>query len=228
MQSSRRIIWLAGLLACYALAGLVILGISHRRAVRALQFHALLESAQPNWQEQLLQAQLLHSVSVRGLKAPDAERRLAELQEEQAHRLHQLTRQAVGLASERLSQGIEKLDTHDRQFRDALDNYIESREDQLSHHNAAFVQLTTQLAALLEGLSPAIQAPAKRQAWLFWLWLLPLAAGTAGAAWWLFSRQQRQLQTLQNYLDLPISQLLEPPEKHSGRRFAGADGSASP
>ena len=129
MQQNHRIIWIIGLLALYALLGIGILGINHRRTIRAMQFHSLLEEAQPNWQEQLLQAQLLHSALIRGLKATEAEHRLAELQEAQAHRLHQLTRLTVEFSSELLSQGIEQLDSFDRQFRDALTEYIESRED---------------------------------------------------------------------------------------------------
>ncbi|MBR4125494.1 MAG: response regulator [Victivallales bacterium] len=221
MQLSRRVIWFIGLLAIYALSGIVILGINHHRATRALQLHALLEVCQTNWQEQFLQSQLLHNSQVRGLKAPDAERRFAGLQEEQAHRLHQLTRLTVGLSSDRISQGIEQLDGYDRQFRDALNDYIEAREDQLPSHNAKLVQLTNQLSELLEDLASAVRAPASRLPWIFWLWLLPILAAAAGGAWWLLNRQQRQLQTLQNYLDLPITQLLEPPKKHNGhRRFA--------
>ena len=224
MQQNHRLIWIIGLLAIYALCGIVILGIGQHRTTRAVQFHTLLEETQPNWQEQLLQAQMLHSALIRGLKAPDAEQRLAELQKTQAHRLHQLTRLTVGLASDRLSQGIEHLDAYDRQFRDALTNYIESREDQLSIHNAELVQLTVQQSQLLEELAPATGASSARHPWIFWLWLIPLLTGGAIAAWHLLARQQRQIQTLQNYLDLPITQLLEPPENlHGNRRFADQD-----
>ncbi|MBO4620299.1 MAG: response regulator [Victivallales bacterium] len=221
MQQNHRIIWIIGLLALYALLGIGLMGINQRRTIHAMQFHSLLEEAQPNWQEQLLQAQLLHSALMRGLKATEAEHRLAELQETQAHRLHQLTRLTVGFSSELLSQGIEQLDSFDRQFREALTEYIESREDQLPIHNAELVQLTAKLSQLLDALAPATYAFPTRQPWVFWLWLTPLLIGVAFGAWQLFTRQQRQLQTLQNYLDLPITQLLEPSEKlHGNRRFA--------
>ena len=221
MQAKRQILWLGGLLAAYAAAGLVVLCVVHRRASRSLELHALLESAQPNWQAQLLQAQLVHSAQVRGLKAAEAERSLAELQEEQAHRLHQLTRLSVGLSSDRLSHSIEQLDAHDRQFRDALNDYIDAREDQLAAHNATLAQLTAQRAELLDALAPDAQAPTRHLPWLFWLWLLPLLGGSAAGAWWLLAREQRQLQTLQNYLELPTSQLLAPPETPGRHRFGG-------
>ena len=221
MQSNRRFLVLSGVLSCYALIGLIILGGNHLRINRAMQIQASLAELGPNWHEQLLQAQLLHSAQARGFRAPDLEKRLAVLQEEQAHRLHLLTRLTVGFASQEFTRVIEHFDNHDRQFRDTLKDFVDSREDQVNSWTTKLLQLNGQLPQLFADAEACVRLPAARQPWLFWLWLLPIAGGCAWYAWRVWDRERLQLQTLQNYLRIPTNQLLEPQQDISKVKFSG-------
>ena len=176
---------------------------------------SLLEEMQVNWQKQLLEGHLQHHAQVRGYRTQGEP--LRQLQDEQAHRFHEL-RLAAGLDNDRLNQAIERLDSQNRQFVEKLDDYIEGREDQVPARLRDLLDLTEQTPEILSDISGAVGGALRWQPWLFWAWILPLLAGILLGGWWLHAQQQRQLQTVQNYLDLPSGQLLQPLAEHDSQR----------
>ena len=212
-----RIFWIGCAWVGYVLLGALLLWGGYLRTSRIVPLNSLLEEMQVSWQTQLLEGQLQHNAQVRGFRAQEQEKHLQQLQAEQASRFHEL-RRLVGLDNDRLNQAIERLDGQNRQFNEKLNDYIEAREDQVPARLRELVALTEQSPEILAEIASVVHGTFRWQPWFFWAWLLPLVATAIGGGWWLHNFQQEQLQTVQNYLDLPSEQLLQPfAEKESQR-----------
>ena len=217
MHSNQRIIWFCSIWVGYALLGVLLLWLGYSRTSRVMRMSGLMEEMQANWQEQLLEGQLQHNAQVRGFRAQKQEANLEKLQKEQTSHLFELRLLSVP-NHDRLNQAIERLDGQNRQFCDRLHDYIEAREDQVPGRIQEMLTLAEQFPEILAEIRASARGGFQWHPWLFLAWLLPLLASALLVLWRLHDHQQRQLQTVQNYLDLPAGKLLEPQEKKDSSR----------
>ena len=199
----------------------MLLWLGHSRASRMLAMNGLLEEMQVNLHEQFLVGQLLQKAQVLGLsgraEAQTQKAKLKDLQEKQDAQFLSLVHM-VGANNDHLRQNIEQLGNRNRQFRDELEDYIEAPQEQFERRIGGMLELLAQYPELLSEIQDSLRAGFQWQPWFFWVWLLPLLASALLVLWQFHVRQQRQLQTVQNYLDLPTGKLLEAQEKNDSSR----------